>query len=167
MWKHRHPFQPKLNLIVSSVETQITAKETRNKTEISLQNLNISSHKREYFGGDDGVNLINILKMGLNVMDLNFDNWEEKSCYLWNNKEVKYALVKEGSKSPVNYSIYSLTNYFFVMLDADIKVANLIIDKMIDNNVTVFESSEDFDDFKNNNPVILQRPIGYPLNKKW
>ena len=104
--------------------------------------------------------------MAINTTNFGFNDWEEKFCYLWKNRE-EYALVKGKNNDLLNYSIFSLTNYFFVMLDVDIKIANLIINKMIESNVTVFESLEDFNDYTNTHPIILPLPIGYPSNKEW
>jgi hypothetical protein len=103
--------------------------------------------------------------MALNKTD--FNNLEKEFCYFWDNKEGKYALVKSEDNSLINYSIFSMTNYFFVMLDVDKEVGNFITDKMVENNVMVFESFNDFMDYQKNNPVVLPRPMGYPPDKEW
>ncbi len=102
-----------------------------------------------------------------NMLNETNTEWENEYKFLWNKEKDAYALVKSDSQDITYYSIYSLSTYFFVMVDSDVKTYQLIFQKMIENNVLVFNSDKDFTDYQTANPIVLPPPMWYPLGKKW
>ncbi len=102
-----------------------------------------------------------------NRLDEMVSKWENEFKFLWDKEDDVYVLVKSDFQDNIHYSIYSLSTYFFVMVDLDLETSKLLTQKMIENNVLVFDSENDFKDYQTINPVILPPPMWYPIGKKW